>query len=202
MGKAVAREISKHSAWECIPFFFPQADVIIDFSAPSAIDEYLSLAIQHQKPVVIGTTGLTSKEQEMISLASRSLPLFYSPNFSKGIFFLAQFAQTLSKQGIKKISISETHHTSKKDKPSGTALHLFEKMKPHHFDICVQSFRKKDLVGIHSLTFEWEGEEITLEHRAHSRSIYAKGAVEAALWLKDQPVGYYTMEYFLCTLSI
>lgn len=169
------------------------ADILIDFTLPDALSKNLELAYKNNCAIVVGTTGLKESHKKLLEAYSKKIPLFYSPNFSLGI--------SLMKELIKKsisffeedlfIDIIEAHHHHKKDKPSGTALFLFEAAGKTG---SIHSIRAPNIVGEHSILFSKEEESIEIKHKAKSRSMFAKGALTAAKFLKNQEIGYYTME--------
>lgn len=178
-------------------------DVVIDFSSvESSIT--LSRTLNELKiPHVIGTTGF--KENELINLRNiaSNNKIFLSYNMSIGIhilkFFLKQAMKILGNEYD--IAISETHHKHKKDTPSGTALMLageVVKTNPlYKNNISFSSLRIANIIGEHDITLASDTEIINLSHKAQDRSIFAKGAIEAARWLIKQPIGFYDMDDML-----
>lgn len=196
------------------------SDVLIDFSAPSALQANLEACRDAGKPLVIGTTGLEESHHRLIDAAARSLPVLQTGNTSLGVNLLAalveQAARSLDDDWD--IEIVEMHHRHKVDAPSGTALMLGEAAaKGRGIDLAARSERGRDGItgarakgaigfaalrggsvpGDHSVILATEGESITLSHRAESRVIFARGAVKAALWLKDRSPGRYDMKSVL-----
>jgi len=170
-----------------------KAEVLIDFTLPEALESNLNLAIELNVPIVIGTTGLDDKQKKLMLESSKKIPLFYSPNFSLGIALtksLAKKAVAFFDQDLF-IDIVEKHHTHKKDAPSGTAILLGDAMENK---ANIHSIRAPNIVGEHSILFSKEDESIEITHKAKSRAMFAKGAIEAALFLKSQKIGYYTMD--------
>ncbi len=168
---------------------FDSADILIDFSLASATEENMSKAVQHQKPLLIGTTGYSEKTFELIQKASTKIPLLVSANFSVGIQLCMDAVKILCNDA-KQIKIIETHHTTKKDTPSGTSL-MFKKAlndKAH-----IESIRRDDHMGEHTIIFDMESERVTLTHTSFSRDIFAQGALKAAEFLIQQPPGLYDM---------
>lgn len=163
-------------------------DIFLDVSSANAICSYLPLFISHKKPVVIGSTGHSKETIEAIHNAAKYIPVLVAPNFSKGVFLLKQL---LSQIGISPSKIEETHHTEKKDAPSGTAKALSNLFAE---EIPITSYRKENVFGDHCVTFALPGEEITLTHRALSRELFAKGAILALSFLYQKEKGLYTME--------
>ncbi len=196
------------------------SDVLIDFSAPAALQANLEACAGAGKPLVIGTTGLEESHHRMIDEVARSLPILQTGNTSLGVNLLAALVEEAARRLDEDwdIEIVEMHHRHKVDAPSGTALMLGEAAAQgrgialaDHSErgrdgitgarargaIGFASLRGGSVPGDHSAIFAAEGESITLSHRAESRTIFARGAVKAALWLKDQPAGRYTMKNVL-----
>jgi 4-hydroxy-tetrahydrodipicolinate reductase len=159
-------------------------DVLIDVSSPDALLENLSA----KKPIVIGTTG--HKDFSLIEKAAKELPIFYSANFSLGIALMRKMIEQIKENFPSEVELIETHHTQKKDTPSGTAL-LLAKSLPH---AKIHSIRQGDLMGEHTLIFKQEEETLTLSHSVQSRKVFARGALAAAKFLIHQPPGLYTMD--------
>jgi 4-hydroxy-tetrahydrodipicolinate reductase len=182
---------------ECTLSNIEEAEVLIDFTSASSTIEYLKLAEDLKKPLIIGTTGLSLEIEAQMSLVSKKIPLFYSPNFSLGIAACMQTALTLSKllEGHASIQIEETHHVNKKDAPSGTAL-KFEKIlqAQNKAAIPIKSIRLDEVIGEHKVFFVMEGERIELSHFCHSREVFAKGVLQAAKFLPGKPPGIYGMK--------
>jgi len=190
-------------------------DVVIDFSAPEATEELLENALKNPKPLVIATTGFTTHQQNLLTEASKEMPLLYSSNMSVGIALLKQLvekvAATLEDFDIE---IVEQHHRHKVDAPSGTALTLGEfAAKGRGLDldavrvsgrdgqigartkdeIAVMALRGGDIVGRHTVGFYNDGEFLELNHTATSRDTFSKGAIRAAKWLIGQEKGLYSI---------
>ncbi|PYI60966.1 MAG: 4-hydroxy-tetrahydrodipicolinate reductase, partial [Verrucomicrobia bacterium] len=174
-------------------------DVAIDFSNPDAITEICRAVLQHGKSLVIGTTGHSQKQRQLIEDAARSLPIVLASNFSVGVnvlFWLTRKAAELIGQEFNP-EIIETHHKMKKDAPSGTAKTLAEILKgarKNQDEIPIQSIREGEIVGEHTVIFTGPGERLELTHRAASREIFARGALRAADWIMGKPPGLYSMQ--------
>jgi len=196
------------------------SDVAVDFTMPTATADHAKLAASLGKPIVIGTTGLSGTEEAAVRAAAEKVPVVLAANTSLGINLLLglveQVAQRLGPDWD--IEIFEMHHKGKVDAPSGTALALgraaaaargvsLEEAAQRGRDgitgprrpgaIGFAALRGGDAVGDHHVIFAGAGERLELVHRATNRAIYAKGAVRAALWLKDQPPGLYGMKEVL-----
>ena len=191
-----------------------KADVIIDFSNPSLLDDLLAYAIETNTALVIATTGYDECQKKKISDASEKCPIFFTYNMSLGINLLANLAKkAVAVLGDDfDIEIIEQHHNQKLDAPSGTALMLadaiseeFEKPMKYEYDrhskrekrtkneIGIHSIRGGTIVGEHSILFAGRDENITLSHSARSKEVFAVGAVNAALFMKDKTPGMYDM---------
>jgi 4-hydroxy-tetrahydrodipicolinate reductase len=188
---------------------FTNCDVAIDFTSFQATHNHLEAAISTKKPLVLGTTGHSLETTRAIEEAANVIPILFSPNFSLGLALCLEAAARLGKRvfGSYTIDILETHHTSKKDRPSGTALALAhaigngktvmenDSTHPRKKDeIVIHSIRSGDVVGEHTLIFESEHERIELKHTAHSRDAFAHGALIGAKFLAKQPPGLYSLK--------
>lgn len=172
-------------------------DVAIDFSQADSIDDICRAALQHGKSVVIGTTGHSQQQRKTIQETSHSVPIVLASNFSVGVnvlFWLTQKAAELLGSDFNP-EIVETHHTMKKDAPSGTARTLSELLKAvRNSEISIQSIREGDVVGEHTVLFRGPGERLELTHRAANRGIFALGALRAAKWIVHKRAGLYSMQ--------
>ena len=191
-------------------------DVLLDFSAPDALAANLDAAVAAGKPIVVGTTGLDQAHDQAIDSAAAKVAVLQSANMSLGVNLLAHLVrEAAGRLGPDwDIEIVEMHHRMKVDAPSGTALLLgraaadgrgvdLESASERGRDgitgarapgaIGFAALRGGSVAGDHQVIFAAEGERIELGHRAESRAIFARGAIEAALWLRDKPAGRYTM---------
>ena len=172
-------------------------DVAIDFSQADSIDEIGRAVLQHGKPLVIGTTGHSQQQRKTIEETAHSVAIVLASNFSVGVnvlFWLTQKAAELLGSDFN-LEIVETHHKMKKDAPSGTAKTLAEVLKAaRNSEIPIQSIRKGDVVGEHTVIFKGPGERLELTHRAANRGIFALGALRAAKWIINKPPGMYSMQ--------
>jgi 4-hydroxy-tetrahydrodipicolinate reductase len=171
--------------------------IAIDFTHASATDHHIRAALELGKPLVIGTTALTEKILKEVSRAAEQIPILLAPNFSVGVSLCLDIVKHFSKalMGQYQIAITETHHTHKKDSPSGTALALA--LAAGDEKIPIQSFRIGDTIGEHSIVFESAHEKIELTHQALSRDVFARGALLAAEFLVKQPPGLYSLKDIL-----
>ena len=175
-----------------------ESNVIIDFSHAGAIAEVCRVAAQYRTPAVIGTTGHSPEQKEMIQSAAKEAAIVYASNFSVGVnvlFAVTSKAAELLGDSFD-VRISETHHTRKKDAPSGTAKTLAETIKAARKaqrDVPIESIREGEVVGDHTVFFNGSGEQLELTHRASTREIFARGALRAAEWVVGKPPGLYSM---------
>ena len=195
---------------------FKNADLIIDFTVPKCTFEVLKIASKLKKRVVIGTTGFTKKQENLIKTFSRKIPILKAGNMSLGINLLMYLTEITSKSlGNSFLSkVFEIHHKHKKDHPSGTALmlgkgiavgknknfykligkkFLNKKSFPYGKKINFNSLRKGEVIGEHEVTFSSGKEIITLNHEAFDRALYSEGAFTAAKWLIKKKPGLYSM---------
>ena len=195
---------------------FKNAHLIIDFTIPKCTFQVLKIAAKLKKRVVIGTTGFSKKEENLIKKFSRKIPILKAGNMSLGINLLMYLTEIASKSlGVKFLSkVSEIHHKHKKDYPSGTALMLGKgiavgknknfynligkkyfnkKMFPYSEKINFNSIRKGEIIGEHDVSFSSGKEIISLNHKAFDRALYSEGALSAAKWLMNKKAGLYSM---------
>jgi 4-hydroxy-tetrahydrodipicolinate reductase len=197
---------------------FPDAvaDMVIDFSMPEAMTKTIDYCLENGVSLVLGTTGLSDKQQEEIKAASEKIPVLYATNMSVGMNVLfslvGKVAETLGPEYD--IEIVEQHHRFKKDAPSGTALTLAEKIcrqTGRDFPgsviygrygkdalrkkgtIGVHAIRAGDISGIHSVIFGTPGETVTINHSANSRDTFVRGALRAAKWIVGKEPALYSM---------
>ena len=185
-------------------------DAIIDFSAHNATISILKVAIVRRCGVVVATTGHDDEEKKYIEYASRFIPIFYSGNMSLGIAAMARcVGETLRLFKKADVEIIETHHVQKLDAPSGTALMLADVVKraiggrivlsrcgygaKEDGDIGVHSLRMGGVFGVHEVRINTGSEVMEFKHEALSRSVYAKGAIEAVRFIKNKGAGLYGM---------
>ncbi len=169
----------------------------IDFSSPAGFTEIFGFCQKNQLALVSGTTGL-SKEQ-LKTMRQTTVPLLWSPNMSLGINILLKAVRALKGAEGFDLQVEEFHHRRKKDKPSGTALLIQEELESF-LGVKIEkpvSIRGGGIFGIHKVWAMSEEETITFEHQALNRRVFAKGAVQAAQWLKKQKPGFYSMQDLL-----
>jgi len=192
-----------------------RADVVIDFASSKATDGLLAYCEENKIPCVLCTTGLSKEQLEKVEATSRKVAILMSANMSLGINLLLKMIKeathVLSQAGFD-IEIVEKHHNLKKDAPSGTALALANSMNEElqndytyvydrserniprpKKEIGISAIRGGTIVGEHDIIFAGEDEVITFSHTAYSKSVFAKGAMEAAKYLCGKPAGLYNM---------
>jgi 4-hydroxy-tetrahydrodipicolinate reductase len=199
---------------------FKKTEVIIDFSTPKSCIQILSFAKKLNIKVIIGTTGFSKKQEDLIKKYSKKIAIFKSGNMSLGINLLEYIAKILSKKipDNYKIAISDNHHKKKIDYPSGTALmlgnaiangrnknldnlrgKLFLNKKGKFQNKKINFFitRKGKTVGQHSIIYNNNIENIELKHAAFSRELFADGALDAVIWISKKNKGLFSMQDML-----
>ena len=199
---------------------FKKANLIIDFTIPKCTIEILRIASKLKKKVVVGTTGFTEREENLIKKFSKRIPILKAGNMSLGVNLLMYLTEIASKSLGKKFltKVYEVHHKHKKDFPSGTALMLargvavgknkeFYKMIgkkflnkksfPYGNKINFNSIRKGEVIGEHEVSFSSGKEIVTLNHESFDRALYSEGALAAAQWLSRKKPGLYSMRNLL-----
>ena len=199
---------------------FKNAHIIIDFTVPKCTLQVLKIASKLKKRVVIGTTGFSKKEENLIKKFSRKIPILKAGNMSLGVnllIYLTEIAsRSLSKNFLTKVY--EVHHKHKKDHPSGTALmigkgiaegknknfynmigkkYLNKKSFPYGSKINFNSIRKGNIIGEHEVKFSSGKEIVTLNHESFDRALYSEGALAASKWLMRKKPGLYSMRDLL-----
>ena len=199
---------------------FKKANIIIDFTVPKCTLEILKIASKQKKKVVIGTTGFTKREENLIKKFSKKIPIQKAGNMSLGVNLLTYLTEVASRSlGKNFLSIVyEVHHKHKKDYPSGTALmlgrgiaigkkkdfysligkkYLNKKSFPYGRKINFNSIRKGEVIGEHEVAFSNGKEIVTLNHESFDRALYSEGALAAAKWLSNKKSGLYSMRDLL-----
>ena len=173
----------------------------IDFSVPEAAVHYAAVCARAKVAFVTGTTGLNDVQRAQLAASAKKIPVFAAPNFSRGVTLMAWLAaETARRLPDYDAAIVETHHKGKKDAPSGTALRLAQAVRDGRGSdepVPAASLRLGDVVGDHALTFAGPFERLTLSHQAESRDLFARGALDAALWLIKKKPGLYGMHDLL-----
>jgi 4-hydroxy-tetrahydrodipicolinate reductase len=192
-----------------------QADVAIEFSNPEAAYTNVKFCIEHNIPVVCGTTGWLNRKPELEKLTRNcNAAFFYASNFSVGVnifFRLNEYlARMMNAHNEYNVQLDEVHHTEKKDAPSGTAISLAEGIMKHlerkkkwvnqptnnESEIAISSFRIDQVPGTHLVKYVSEIDDLEIRHIAHSREGFARGAVMVAEWIPGKK-GVLSMEDFL-----
>lgn len=169
-----------------------EPDVMIDFSKPEALDKTIKICEKYSCPLVIGTTNLGEKETERLKMLSKDVAVVQSYNFSMGINVMLEMIKDISSSLSEwDVEIIEMHHSTKKDKPSGTAVMMKNALNK---DVQVHSLRMGGLPGDHKVIFANSGEVLEISHRAISRKAFAIGAMKAAEWVIDKKAGLYTFK--------
>jgi 4-hydroxy-tetrahydrodipicolinate reductase len=190
---------------------------LIDFTRPEASMDYIEICRQAGKKVVIGTTGYSVAQKDMIAEAAKDIPIVMAPNFSVGVNLSLKLLEMTAKVmgDYTDIEVIEAHHRHKVDAPSGTALRMGEVVASalgrdlkdcaiygregdtgvrDRKTIGFSTIRAGDIVGEHTVMFADEGERVEITHKATSRMTFANGAVRAAIWLEDKSVGLFDMQ--------
>lgn len=193
-----------------------EADVVIDFSAPAALDDILKVGTEKNLPLVLCTTGYNAEELGKITKASEQVAILRSANMSLGINLLLRLVQSAAKvlaEANFDMELVEKHHNQKVDAPSGTALALADainealhneysytydrsqtRVKRDKKEIGISAVRGGSIVGEHEVIFAGTDEVIEIKHTAYSKAIFGKGAVSAAKFLAGKPAGMYSMQ--------
>ena len=203
------REFPTYTDWNTVT---EVPDCIIDFSHHAGTEALLAYATAKKLPVVLATTGHTEEETEAIRRASEVIPIFHSANMSLGIALLVELAKTAAKAFPEAdIEIVEKHHNRKLDAPSGTALLLARELqevredatpvcgrsgqaKREKNEIGIHAIRMGNIVGEHEVIIGTDTQTFTLKHEAHSRTLFAEGAIAAADFLIGKSAGLYDMK--------
>ena len=199
---------------------FKKAHVIIDFTVPKCTLEILKIVSEQKKKIIIGTTGFSKKDENLIKKFSKKIPILKAGNMSLGVNLLMYLTEIASKSLGKNFlsKIYEVHHKHKKDYPSGTALmlgrgvatgrnkefysligkkYLNKKSFPYAKKINFNSVRKGEVIGEHEVTFSSGKEIVTLNHESFDRALYSEGALAAAKWILNKKPGLYSMRDLL-----
>ena len=199
---------------------FQNANIIIDFTIPKCTLQVLEIASKLKKRVVIGTTGFSKKEEELIKRYSRKIPILKAGNMSLGVNLLVYLTEIASRSLNDSFlsKVYEVHHKYKKDHPSGTALmlgkgiaigkrkelnkiigkkYINKKSFPFSKKVNFNSVRKGTVVGEHQVSFSSGKEIVTLNHESFDRALYSEGALTAAKWLVNKKPGLYSMRNVL-----
>ena len=199
---------------------FKKASVIVDFTVPKCTMQVLKIASKLKKRIVIGTTGFSKKEENLIKKYSKKIPILKAGNMSLGVNLLMYLTEIASKSLSNNFltKVYEVHHKNKKDHPSGTALmlgkgiadgknknfysmmgkkYLNKKIFPYGKKINFNSIRKGNIIGEHEVKFSNGKEIVTLNHESFDRALYSEGALTASKWLLKKKPGLYSMRDLL-----
>ena len=226
-GQVHAGGVDRKESWSAdVTALAARSDVLVDFSAPQAVEANLQACIATRKPIVIGTTGLEKPHHDLIDEAAKSIAVLQTGNSSLGIALLTALVRDAAARlgDDWDIEICEMHHRGKLDAPSGTALMLGEAAAEgrgtalesrgatsiaaststsgttgarRRGTIGIASLRGGTVAGDHKVLFAGDGEVITFSHQVENRMVFARGAVRAALWLMEQVCGRYDMNAVL-----
>ncbi len=195
-------------------------DCIVDFSHHSCVGALLDFAVRKNIPAVVATTGHTEEETALIKNAAKHIPVFFSANMSLGVALLVELAKTAAAaMPDAEIEIIEKHHDRKLDAPSGTALMIANAIcevkdgsyinlgrsgqgKRTPEEIGIHAVRMGNIVGEHEVIVGTQNQTITLKHEAHSRALFAEGALAAAAFLVTCPRGLYDMKSLVKGTSV
>jgi 4-hydroxy-tetrahydrodipicolinate reductase len=214
IGKSATGAVLFQETWPA------DADAVIDFTFHTCVKENLDNAVKCRQTYVLGTTGLTADELAAVDAAAKEIPICFAPNFSLGVNLLLELVRRAASvlDESYDAEIVEMHHRLKKDAPSGTALGLAEALAKgrgvnlddvacygrHGIvgerpagEIGVHAVRGGSVVGDHTVMFAADEERVEITHKASSRAAFAKGALKAALWLKNRKPGLYNMRHVL-----
>ena len=221
-GHEIVAIIDNEDDWMQKMADFETADVAIDFSMPSVAVRNMFNAFEHHVPIVVGTTGWLDRFEEVrCACEEHGGSLVYGSNFSIGANLFMQLNKDLARmmelQPQYRAEIEETHHTAKKDAPSGTAIRLAEDLLQivsrfncwllannitlTHDVLPIKAYRVGNVPGTHTIQWHSEEDDITITHTAHSRKGFALGAVKAALWLTQHP-GIYDFQHIALDLKM
>ncbi len=172
-------------------------DVLMDFTTPEATELDLDYVAKYKKALVLGTTGLNDTQLKKVEEVSKIVPIVFSPNMSVGVNVLFAILPEITRRlgPDYNIEIIEAHHKKKLDAPSGTAKKFGQILADTtKKEIPIHAIRLGDIVGDHTIIFCGNSERIEIKHQAHSRDLFAVGALKAAKWVFGKPAGLYSMQ--------
>lgn len=193
---------------DCLEKIINKNDVVISFATPEASMQHLEIVTSQGKGIVIGTTGFNEKHKDQMKAYAKKIPVVFAPNMSVGVNVMWKLVEEAAKVfgDHFNVSVSETHHTKKKDAPSGTAVKIGEilakALNKKYEEIPIESIREGDVIGDHTTLFKSPEETLEITHHAINRDIFAKGSVQAAIWVKNQKPGLYDMQDVLGLINI
>jgi len=199
MGRAIAAAVEQDPGFAIGK---DHGDILVDFSAPDALQGSLDRAVSANVPILVGTTGLDASADQRIAEAAKDIAVLRAANTSLGIALLAELVERATKAIGPEwdIQISETHHRAKVDAPSGTALMLGKIAESSGRAVGFASLRGGTVAGDHDVLFLGPDERLILSHRAENRMIFARGALAAARFLVGKPAGLYSMHDVITAL--
>lgn len=209
MGQALQRAISESSVCSLAAAVdrgdeppVAGVDVVIDFSSDEGTKSALAASERHLVPLLVGTTALSQGTLQALHLAAERIPVMVTSNASLGVALMHRMADLATRVlgPSWRVELTETHHEKKLDAPSGTALALAETVRSAGGSLpteIIRSIRVGQVVGQHRIEFHGEAESVTLEHHAHDRSLFARGALELCRWLRNQRPGMHSMQAWL-----
>ncbi len=172
-------------------------DIFVDFTTPEASEANLDYVARYKKALVLGTTGLNDAQLKKVEEVSKVIPVVFSPNMAIGVNVLFAMLPEIAKRlgSDYSIEIVEAHHKAKKDAPSGTAKKMAQVLTDTiKKEIPIHAIRLGDITGDHTVIFCGNSERIEIKHQAHSRDLFALGALSAAKWVVSRPAGLYSMQ--------
>ncbi|MDD4939634.1 MAG: 4-hydroxy-tetrahydrodipicolinate reductase [Candidatus Omnitrophica bacterium] len=172
-------------------------DLLVDFTSAEAADVNLDYVARYKKPLVLGTTGLSREQEIKVEEISRVVPVVFSPNMAIGVNVLFTMLPEIAKRlgPDYNIEIVEAHHKAKKDAPSGTAKKFGQILADSTGrEVPIHAIRLGDIVGDHTIIFCGNSERVEIKHQAHSRDLFALGALKAAKWIANKAPGLYSMQ--------
>ncbi len=171
-------------------------DVLIDFSLPDLTTDVIAWSATNKKPLISGVTGISTEQKSKFLELGKTVAALWAPNMSLGVAVLSRMLAEFSHLKGFEFQIEELHHSRKKDKPSGTALFLQEKLEAATGESAPAplSIRGGGIFGIHRVWAMGEEETLTLEHNAMNRRVFARGALQAATWILVQEPGLYCLD--------
>lgn len=172
-------------------------DVFVDFSVPEASEAHLDYVAKYRKALVLGTTGMSPDQIKKVDEISKVVPVVFSPNMAVGVNTLFSILPEIARKlgPDYSVEIVEAHHKFKKDSPSGTAKKLAQVItEVTKKEIPTHAIRLGDIFGDHTVVFCGNSERIEIKHQAHTRDLFAVGALKAAKWIAGKPAGLYSMQ--------
>lgn len=186
--------VGRSSPPDALPALLRGADVLVDFTLPAPSLAFAREAARARIPFVSGTTGFSPKQAAALRALGRRIPVFWSPNMSPGMNLLFELAaRAAAALPGYDAAVVDVHHNKKKDAPSGTAKRLQAALARPGSPAPAVSLRVGDVAGDHTVFLAGPGERLELTHRAHSREVFARGALQAALWTAGRRPGFYGM---------